>query len=162
MRQHEKKSGRARLNEYILNQNVLTQLSCVDKSGYVEVTSKTSNPTLPRHKFAFDEVQVIGRVKRKTGRLFIEGIHSDANSTNRYLTLDQCYTPIKDRLNLCTSLMYYISHYKITHIQWWSGYYLLYLLASAFTQGGLSRHHQSRWPRLGRRHSRLGGPVRAH
>ncbi len=39
--------------------------------------------------------------------------------------------------------------------------YLL-VLASAFTRGGLSRHHQSRWPRLGRRHSRLGGPVRAH
>ncbi len=32
----------------------------------------------------------------------------------------------------------------------------------AFTQGGLSRHHQLRWPRLGRRHSRLDGPVQAH
>ncbi len=41
-------------------------------------------------------------------------------------------------------------------------YLYLLVLASAFTRGGLSRHHQSRWPRLGRRHSRLGGPVRAH
>ncbi len=39
--------------------------------------------------------------------------------------------------------------------------YLL-VLASAFTRGGLSRHQQLRWPRLGRRHSRLDGPVRAH
>ncbi len=36
------------------------------------------------------------------------------------------------------------------------------VLALAFTQGGLGRHHQLRWPRLGRRHSRLDGPARAH
>ncbi len=33
---------------------------------------------------------------------------------------------------------------------------------SAFTRGGWSRHHQLSWPHLGRRHSRLDGPVRAH
>ncbi len=38
----------------------------------------------------------------------------------------------------------------------------LLVLASAFTRGRLSRHHQSRWPRLERKNSRPGGPVRPH
>ncbi len=36
------------------------------------------------------------------------------------------------------------------------------VLASAFTRSGLSRHHQSSWPRRGWRRSRLDGPVRVH
>ncbi len=38
----------------------------------------------------------------------------------------------------------------------------LLVLASTFTRGGLSRHNQSRWLRLGIKNSRLFVPVRAH
>ncbi len=50
------------------------------------------------HQFAFDEAQIIGQAQTKAGRLFMEAIYSDENSINRHITLDPCYTLIKDRL----------------------------------------------------------------
>ncbi len=50
------------------------------------------------HQFAFNEAQIIGHAHSKTGRLFIEAIHSDKNSISRHITLGSCYALIKDRL----------------------------------------------------------------
>ncbi len=49
------------------------------------------------HQVAFDEAQTIGRDKRKAGRLFVRAIHSNENPINKYITLQEYYTLIKDR-----------------------------------------------------------------
>ncbi len=72
------------------------------------------------YQFAFDEVRIIARAQSKAGRLFIETIHSNENSTKGYITLDQCYTLIKGRLTLWTLYMCYIFLVLKIHICWWS------------------------------------------